>query len=151
MTSPRSAYREVSAQGGSPVRLVVMLYEQLIDDLRLALGAMERKNVELRTHKINHAILILGHLESTLHAADSNPVAQNLIAFYDQVRNGLIAAQMRASPRLLLQQITDLLAMREAWIEVERRELALAAGDLGLNGTDPTQVPSAIPLGQVEV
>jgi flagellar secretion chaperone FliS len=150
MTTPRSAYREVSAQGGSSLRLVVMLYEQLIEDLRLALEALERKDVEARTNKINHAILILGHLQSALHAAEGSAVTQNLTAFYNQVRNGLIAAQMQASRRLLRQQITDVLVMREAWLEVERRDLAAAAVALDLDPPDTTQLQPTSLLGKVE-
>jgi flagellar secretion chaperone FliS len=150
LTNPRSAYREVSAQGGSPVRLVVMLYEQLIEDLRLAIDAVKRSDIETRTHKINHAILILAHLQSALNAQVDGSVTQNLENFYNQVRNHLMAAQAHGSVRLLAQQVTDLLTLREAWIEVERRELAATAVGLGLDQQNLTAAPPTTRLGKLK-
>jgi flagellin-specific chaperone FliS len=127
-----------------------MLYEQLIEDLRLAIDAMGRSDIEARTHKINHAILILAHLQSALCAQANSSVTQNLETFYNQVRNHLIAAQAHGSVRLLNQEVTDLLTMREVWIEVERRELAATAVELGLGRQDPAEPQAASLSGRVE-
>jgi flagellin-specific chaperone FliS len=127
-----------------------MLYEQLIEDLRLAIDAVGRSDIEARTNKINHAILILAHLQSALCWQANGPVTQNLETFYNQVRNHLIAAQARGSVRLLVQEVTDLLTMREAWIEVERRELAATAVGLGLDQQDPSESRATTLLGRIE-
>ena len=117
--NPRTAYREDTARGAHPVRLVVLLYEQMIEDLRLAVNAIDQNNVELRTNKINHAISVIGYLQSSLNKETGRQVALNLERFYDQLRGNLAIAQFHVSRAILSQQITDLLALREAWSAVE--------------------------------
>lgn len=122
------SYREAAVRGASPVELVVRLYEQTIEDLRQAANALDQNDVELRTNKINHAILVLGHLQSQLKFQAGGKVARDLEAFYNLLRQNLMQAQLSASKQLLAQQITDLLAVREAWIEVERSEKSSEPG-----------------------
>jgi flagellar secretion chaperone FliS len=122
--NPRYAYREDAVRGARPVRLVVLLYEQMIEDLRQAVNAIQQNQIELRTNKINHAILVIGCLQSTLNKEGGGQVAVRLEGFYQQLRGNLTLAQLYASPSILSQQITDLLTLREAWSEVERAEAA---------------------------
>jgi flagellar secretion chaperone FliS len=117
--NPRTAYREDTARGAHPVRLVVLLYEQIIEDLRQAVNAIAQNNIELRSNKINHAISVIGYLQSSLNKEAGGQVALNLEHFYDQLRGNLVIAQFRMSPAILSQQITDLLTLREAWSAVE--------------------------------
>jgi hypothetical protein len=51
---------------------------------------------------------------------------------------------------LLTQEVTDLLTMREVWIEVERRELAATAVELGLDRPDPAEPQASTLSGRVE-
>ena len=118
--NPRLAYREAAVAGASPVRLVILLYEQAIEDLRRSLAAQKSGDIEARTREINHAILVLGHLEATLDKEQGGRVAQNLQTFYQQMRAGLTEAQVRQSPALLEKQISLLMEVRDAWQEVER-------------------------------
>jgi flagellar secretion chaperone FliS len=120
MTNPRTAYRENEVRGATAIRLVVLLYEQLIQDLSQALQAIEQSDIELRTKRINHAILVIAHLQSPLDFANGGKVAQDLDHLYNVLRQNLVRIQFHPSKLALRQQITDLLAVREAWIEVER-------------------------------
>ncbi len=115
-----SAYREGAVRGASRVRLVIFLYEQAIQDLRRAALAMERGQVEIRTRHINHAVSVIGHLQSTLDRERGGEVVRYLERYYTRVRGRLIDAQVSVSPMILQEQIRDLLSVREAWIEVER-------------------------------
>lgn len=124
MISPRTAYREADVRGATAARLVVLLYEQAIQDLRHAAQAMEANNIELRTNYINHALDVIGRLQATLDMERGGAVACNLLDFYKALRANLWKAQLYVSKETLLQQITDLLAVREAWAEVERVESA---------------------------
>lgn len=124
MTNPRTAYRETDAGGATAVRLVVLLYEQVIQDLRQAAQAIEQNNIELRTNRINHALDVICLLQGTLNMEGGGQVAHNLVRFYVTLRANLWEAQLQASSETLLQQITDLLSLREAWAEVDRAESA---------------------------
>ena len=128
---PRTAYRQAAVQGASPVQLVIRLYEQIIEDLRQALQAVERKQIELRTNRINHAILVIGHLQSGLDFEAGGKPAHDLDHFYNVLRHNLMQAQIHASKQILAQQITDLLALRAAWLEVERAEGPPPFAELG--------------------
>ncbi|HXJ85944.1 MAG TPA: flagellar export chaperone FliS [Candidatus Binatia bacterium] len=118
--NPGLTYRESAVSGASPVRLVILLYEQAIGDLRRALAAHARGDVESRTREIDHAILVIGHLEATLDKVQGGKVAQNLVRFYEQLRTGLVEAQCAQSAAALEQQISHLLLIHEAWGEVEK-------------------------------
>ena len=116
----RSSYREVAVRGASPVRLVICLYEQAIEDLRCAVIAMEKGDIETRTRGINHALTVIAQLQGTLDMERGGDVARNLARFYSLVRAGLAEAQVTQSSRILEQQISQLATVHEAWLEVER-------------------------------
>ena len=143
MTNPRIAYRETAVRGATAVRLVVLLYEQLVQDLSQALQAIEQNDIELRTKRINHAILVIGHLQSPLDFANGGKVAQDLNHFYNVLRQNLVQVQFHPSRAGLSQQITDLLAVREAWTEVERAETSsIATAVATSSGTVPSGAAS---------
>lgn len=115
-------YREGAVQGASPIALVARLYEQMIEDLRQIAIAIESNDIERRTKRINHMIVILGHLQSSLDFAAGGQVATDLVNFYGDLRNRLWQVQCSPSQAGVRQLVTDLLALREAWIEVDRCE-----------------------------
>lgn len=127
MTNPRMAYRENDARGASGVRLVVLLYEQIIQDLGRAVQALEQNDIELRTKYINHAVLVIGYLQSPLDFERGGKVAKDLDHFYNVLRQNMVRAQCLASNAALQHLITDVLAVRDAWIEVERAGHSLGA------------------------
>jgi len=130
-------------RGASPVRLVICLYEQAIEDLRRASAAHNRGHIEERTRHINHAILVLGHLQSSLDMDQGGQVAANLERFYNQVRNGLIEAQRRQSAAALENQITLLMVVYEAWCEVERGDtIAMAKSSSSVSSFSSAATPS---------
>ena len=116
---PSSAYRLTAGQNAGPIRLVITLYEQLIKDLRRAITAMENKDLQARIQEIDHALRVVGQLQGTLNSELGGEVAKNLDQFYFLVRAKLLEAQISVSPELLREQISRLLLLREAWIEVE--------------------------------
>jgi len=120
MLDPRNVYREAAAQGQSPVRLVVLLYEQIVTDLRAARAAFAAGDIERRTTEITHALRVLGQLQASLDMDRGGDVAQALDRFYVIVRGRILEAQVRASAQILDEQMQLLLSLREAWVEVEK-------------------------------
>jgi flagellar protein FliS len=118
--NPFLSYREAAVVGASPVRMVILLYEQAMEDLRRARAALRSGDIQKRTQQINHAILVLGYLQTSLDREQGGKVAEDLQRFYSQVRASLMQAQFRQSESLIEQQIRDLFEVREAWCEVER-------------------------------
>lgn len=120
MTDPRNAYRESAARGASAVRQVILLYEQVVEDLRRAVTAIEGNQIEDRTNAINHALVVVGHLQGSLNFDLGGDVARNLERFYTMLRGKLLEAQVQISKEILNEQIALILDLRDAWIEVER-------------------------------
>jgi len=118
----QQSYRESAVRGATPLALVVRLYEQMIEDLRQVANAIEQNDIERRSDRIKHALLVIAHLQSTLDFAQGGKVAQDLNRFYDALRQSVVQVQFHPSKRGVTQLITDLLAVREAWIQVERAE-----------------------------
>ena len=66
--------------------IVILLYDQLIQDLVQAARAIEESDIELRSKMLNHAILVIAHLQSALDFTAGGKVAQNLDLFYNTLR-----------------------------------------------------------------
>ena len=118
--NPGLSYREAAVAGANPVRLVILLYEQAMDDLRRAVDAQAKGDIEARTREVNHAIQVIGHLQATLDKEHGGKVAENLERFYEQIRCGLVDAQWKQSVSALEQQIAYLMHVHEAWRTVEQ-------------------------------
>lgn len=117
------------------MRLVILLYEQAVEDLRRAVAAHRRKDVETRTREIKHALVVIGHLQSSLDKNRGGRVAENLECFYSQLRLGLVEAQSRQSTALLEKQIALLIKVREAWCDVERMQIEQEQPKLAMEAT----------------
>lgn len=142
----RSSYREADVRGASPVRLVVLLYEQMILDLTRAMQATEQRDIERRTREINHAIRVIGFLQGTLNIEQGGQVAANLLRFYHTLRGALVEAQARASSQILADQIACLLKVREAWVEIEKIEAEKSpANSLPQSRNSSTTIESRAP------
>ncbi|SRR5260370_10824469 len=139
----RSSYREAAVRGATPVQLVIFLYEQAIEDLRRAVVALEKGNIEARTRGINHALAVIAQLQGSLDLERGGDVAKNLHAFYNAMRATLCEAQLKQSARILEQQIEQLVLVREAWLEVDRATAKLASPA----ESGPPQPPISSPVG----
>ncbi len=116
------SYREAAVQGASPVKLVVLLYEQMVEDLRRAARAIDENRIEVRTKAIDHAMLIVSHLQNELNLEAGGGVARNLERFYNLLRTKLLEAQIWVSKDILNEQISLLLDLRDAWMVVEQEQ-----------------------------
>src|SRR3977135_27261 len=113
MMDARKAYRESAARGASAVGQVVLLYEQMVEDLRRAERAVEENDGEGRSNAINHAMVVVSHLQNKLNFEAGGEVARNLERFYDMARRRLLEAQLHGSKEILGEQISLLLDLRD--------------------------------------
>lgn len=113
-------YRASSARASNGVGIVILLYEQLVQDLRRAVVAIDENNAETRTLELGHALEVVGQLQGRLDMQNGGQVAQNLDRFYAVLQAGILDAQFKTSKTLLEKLIENVLSMREAWITVEQ-------------------------------
>ena len=119
MVDPKRSYQEASLCGATPIELVVALYDTAIGDMRRALAAMQGNDVETRTQRISHALIILQQLQGTLDFERGGAAARQFEQFYNLVRGKLLEAQIRGSAELLGQQISYFSEVRECWVQVK--------------------------------
>jgi flagellar secretion chaperone FliS len=117
---PDVTYRTASPRASSGVGIVILLYEQLVQDLRRAMTAIDRADVEARTSELRHALEVVGQLQARLDMQAGGEVAQNLDQFYAVLQAGILDAQFKVSKPLLGQLIQSVLSIREAWVNVEQ-------------------------------
>jgi len=119
MTSTELAYRKTAVEGASGFGLLIALYDTLARDLRRATDAERNNDIEKRCLEMNHAALVLAHLEDWVDTTRGGELSQKLISFYSSVRRKMIEAQAKRSVAILEQQIALVLSIRETWQEME--------------------------------
>jgi len=113
-------YRQVSAQGANRVGLVVRLYDSILEDFRIAKEAFDAGDIERRTTRLNHSLLVISELEGVLDYERGGLVARRLKDFYAVTRAMIIEANIRCS-REKLDRLAELyVPLRQAWRVVEQ-------------------------------
>jgi flagellar protein FliS len=124
--------------------LLIALYDTLAGDLRRAAQAERRNDIESRCRELNHALLVIGHLEDWISRGPGGELAHQLSAFYSSLRRKMIEAQARRSPEILEEQMAQVLSTREIWQGVQLRESASTIQDRVRTATP--NYPGAIPV-----
>jgi flagellar secretion chaperone FliS len=119
--NPASAYQQVSAHGGSPVAMIVALYDTILRDFRRAISALEAGNVETRVFELNHALAVIGHLEEVLDHKRGGAAAKRFEGFYRITRGLIVAANAEPSRESIDNLIEMYGSLRQAWQEAERK------------------------------
>jgi flagellar secretion chaperone FliS len=115
----QQSYRRAAVQEASSAGLVVILYDILVDDLRQAAAAMRRADIDERSLRLKHGLLVLQLLEGSLDWENGGEAASNLARLYAHIRRQMLAAQFSCDPATLEQQIALLLDVREAWRTID--------------------------------
>lgn len=112
-------YRRSSIAGASPIGLMIALFDTLVGDFRRAAAALHKNDIEKRCKELNHAALVLGHLESWLDMKNGGESAQSLARFYAYLRAKMLEASGKKSAKLLEDQIDLILHVRSAWQQLD--------------------------------
>lgn len=114
------AYQQGTAFGASPLGQVVALYDTILHDLRRALSAVDAGQVEQRVNAANHALIVIGELQSVLDFERGGDAARNLDSFYRIARALLTQASVTSSREKFAELISMFARLRAAWSHVER-------------------------------
>lgn len=128
-------YLRAAVQSASAVGLVILLYDLLISDLRGAIAAIEKKDIEARSKEIKHAFLVLQQMEDSLDRENGGEAAVNLSRFYASLRRSILEAHAKISPEILNHQIQLLFQVRGAWTQVDKH--STAAPDAAISPATP--------------
>jgi flagellar biosynthetic protein FliS len=112
-------YRQVSAHGGSPLGMIVALYDTILRDFRRAIAAIEANDVPLRVAELNHAVRVIGHLEEILDHKRGGDAAARFQRFYQVTRGMIVAANAQATKNGIESLLGLYAPVRQAWHEIE--------------------------------
>ena len=112
---------ESTAHGGRGAELVVLLYDGIIESLVAGKACLERKEYREVGRHFARAMTIISGLRETLDFDNGQPVAQDLLRFYNALTSQVIHAQTQRDIELLDQCLTWVKSVREAWGELARR------------------------------
>ncbi len=121
MNVVEASYRKMATEGLSGLGLLIALYDTLAGDLRRAAEADRRNQIEKRCQEINHALLVLGHLEEWVERGSGGELSQQLTRFYGSLRRKMILAQAKRSAELLEEQMNEVLRLRAIWQKIQTR------------------------------
>ncbi len=122
MSAIENAYRKTALGGANGLGLMIALYDTLAGDLRRAAEAERRNDIETRCRQVNHALLVIAHLQDWIDRGPGGELAQQLVAFYSSLRRRLIEAQARRSAEILEQQMALVLDIRAVWQSIDSRQ-----------------------------
>jgi flagellin-specific chaperone FliS len=100
--------------GASSVRLAMVLYDQLIQDISRADDALTHRHSEQCATEIAHALAVIGYLQATWRRGGGSDVARKQGRFYIMLREKLMEAQVRSSRQILSELQQQLRERREA-------------------------------------
>jgi flagellar protein FliS len=121
MTRTDLAYRQTAAEGASGFGVLIALYDTLASNLRRAAEAERASDIGLRSREVNHAFLVIAYLEDWVKRGPGGELADQLTAFYADLRRQLIQAQAARSARGLEEQMARVLKIRENWQQADMR------------------------------
>jgi flagellar secretion chaperone FliS len=115
-----TAYNQSSAFGATAVGQVVTLYDSILHDLRVAAAAVENGHIEKRVNASNHALIVMGELQSVLDFERGGQAARILNSFYNVARAMTTEASIADSREKFSELIAMFARLRAAWSHVER-------------------------------
>ncbi|ODU21638.1 MAG: flagellar export chaperone FliS [Sphingomonas sp. SCN 67-18] len=122
---PGETYRAVDvasrAGGASPHELIMMLYEDLLRELRVAALATEKRDYATKSAKLTKALAILFALEAGLDFNAGGEVAETLSRFYRGARETIMRASLDHDPALLLDVAANVSEIADSWRMIGQR------------------------------
>lgn len=122
---PGETYRAVDvasrAGGASPHELIMMLYEDLLRELRVAALATGKRDYTTKSAKLTKALAILFALEAGLDFNAGGEVAETLSRFYRGARETIMRASLDHDPALLLDVAANVGEIADSWRMIGQR------------------------------
>lgn len=118
----KSVDLNTAVASASPHQLISMLFRGTLEALAKAAGAIERKDIPLRTQQINKATEIIMNLRGTLDFEAGGEVAENLESLYDYMVRALMEAN-RNNDADKVKEVSGLVSqIAEGWSQIPAEE-----------------------------
>jgi len=122
-TDAFAAYKETNAataiMDATPHQLTSLLLKAALDKLSVAMGAIERGDVALRTEAIRKVAAIVAELQGSLNKEKGGDLAQQLDALYEFSTTQLIEANLSKDIDKLKAVRNVLQEINEGWQQIK--------------------------------
>ena len=122
-TSPSAAARDYmrsAVLSATPLRLIVLLYEGAIRQLRTANRRLEEGDDRGRHAALGRALDIVGELVDSLDPKHGPEIAADIERHYNYVQRCILQGNLERSREKIDAAIRVLDVLRSAWTEIER-------------------------------
>lgn len=136
LKNPLSAYREVSVRTASQGKLIVMLYDEAVKQLDLAVQLLNGQTRQL--DKVHNALIktqdIVTELMAGLDFDRGGEIAKNLMSLYVFFLEKLRDGNLRKDTEPLVQVRNFMADLRSAWTQIANSRVdEMPAAPLGVN------------------
>jgi flagellar protein FliS len=112
---------EAQTARATPVQLVLILMDGLLEELARARGHIEAGRYELKAASLDRCVEILNGLSSSLDEESGGEVVVNLGRLYDYCAHRLYAVGLQLDTSII-DEVTGLLTtLRSGWVGVQER------------------------------
>jgi flagellar protein FliS len=126
-----NAYKETKVKTASPGRIIVMLYDEAIKQLNIAIDLIDAKSRQL--DKVNNAILkardIVTELMVSLDLEQGGDFAVQMFSLYQWFNDRLMEGNLRKESHPLTQVRDMMNEIRGAWAQIAGKTGVDHAGD----------------------
>ena len=112
---------DAQTSSASPVELVLLLTDGLLDELARARAHIEARRYEQKAASIDKCVEIINGLSSSLDFESGGETVANLGRIYDFCASHLNAAGIRLDPAMVDEVIRVLSTIRQGWKGVQER------------------------------
>jgi flagellar protein FliS len=120
-----SSYHSVNLDAqtarASPVELVLVLTNGLLEELARARGHIVGKRYELKANSLNKCTEIINGLSSSLDFEQGGEVVANLGRLYDYCAERLYTAGVQLDPSIVDEVTTLLTTIKQGWLGVQAK------------------------------
>jgi len=120
------AARREEIETSSPTHVVVMLYDEAINQLELSLKAIMTRDVAARCNAVTLTAEIVEHLHTSLDFEAGGTVARQLGAVYRFIMRQLPRINFYNDAETAAQIVAMLEQLRDSWLALDRQRAAEA-------------------------
>lgn len=135
MQNQLNAYKQTSVKTASPGKLIVMLYDEAVKQIDLAVELLVSKTKKL--DKVHNALVktqdIVTELMAGLDFDRGGEIAKNLFSIYLFVNERLKEGNIKKNTEPLLQVKALLVDLRSAWAQIVHRAETVDPSVRGVN------------------
>jgi flagellar protein FliS len=118
------SYRKTNITTSDPVRLVIICYEGIIDNLKLAKEKIKEKEYEKKAKAILKAQDIIGELICSLDFEKGGEIAHNLESLYNYMLRRILHGDVNRDMHAIDEVIGMISELLSAWQEVVSRPVS---------------------------